>query len=140
MRQCFETCEHTHQIQGEDCLDYPRAIWIPANAKGVIPSNAFSSVPRLRHVWPTLHTVEREAWQNCNQLQVVKLPSTVVSIQNSAFQGCFALVIVLVPGCVDFGVRTFADCCALEYVGASEDGANVLAPGATLAPFVIDFL
>ena len=140
VRQCFVVYEHKHQIQGEDYLDYPRAVWIPANTAGVIPSNAFSSVPRLRHVWaePTLHTVEREAWQKCYQLQIVKLPSTVVSTQNSAFQGCFALVTVVVPGCVDFGVRTFAVCCALEQVGAIENGANVIAPGATLAPYVFE--
>lgn len=138
VRQSFQVYDHKRQIQGEDYLDYPKAqscVGLSQPCR-VVPSNAFSSVPRLRHVCaePTLRAIEREAWRNCYQLQIVKLPSTVVSIQHSAFQGCFALVTVVVPGCVDFGVRTFADCCALERVVATENGANVLAAGAALAP------
>lgn len=48
---CFQTYDHKCQIQGEEYEDYPKAVWIPANAAGVVPANAFSSVPRLRHVW-----------------------------------------------------------------------------------------
>ena len=31
------------------------------------------------------------AWQSCQQLQIVKLPPSVVSIKEGAFQGCYAL-------------------------------------------------
>ena len=117
-------------------MDYPKAIRAPANTSGAIPNNAFSSVPRLRHVWaePNLRTVGYEAWQNCYQLQIGKLPMTVESIQQSVFEGCYALVTVVAPGCVDFGVRAFAECCSLQHIGVWDDGNNTFAPGATLAP------
>ena len=37
--------------------------------------NAFYSIPRLRHILVEsgLHTVGASAWQNCHQLQIVKL-------------------------------------------------------------------
>ena len=50
VQQCFQIYDHKDQIQGEEYEDYPRAVWIPPNATGVIPAKA-SSVPRLRHVW-----------------------------------------------------------------------------------------
>ena len=48
--------------------------------------------------------------QNCYQLQVVKLPATVV---------CFQQAAVVAPGCVDFGVRAFAEYFSLQHNGAS---------------------
>ena len=117
----------------------PKAIRIPANTVGVIPNNAFSSVPRLRHVLaePSLHTVFYSAWQNCYQLQIVKLPATVVCIQQAVLE-CYALFTVVAPGCVDFGVQAFAECCSLQHIGTSDGGANILAPGATLAPHLFE--
>ena len=61
-----------------------------------------------------------------------------LSIQQATFQGLFALVTVVAPGCVDYGVRAFAECCALQQGGAIDNGANVLAPGATLAPYAFE--
>ena len=37
-----------------------------------------------------------------------------VAVEYAAFQGCFALTTVEMPGCVAFGVRLFSECCALE--------------------------
>ena len=39
------------------------------------------------------------------------------------------------PGCVELGVRLFAECCALEQVGAITDGACHLAIGAVIGPY-----
>ena len=85
--------EHKRQLQGASCRMCPCAISIPANATGVIPDNAFYSVPRLRHVLVEsgTHTIGAAVWQSCHQLQLVKLSATVVSINEGAFQGCYAL-------------------------------------------------
>ena len=69
-------------------------------------AKAFFSVARLRHVKVDsgFHMIDRQAWRYCHSLQIVKLPDTVVAIEYAAFQGCSALVMVEVPGCVDLGV------------------------------------
>ena len=50
-------------------------------------------------------------------LRIVKLPDTVVTLGYAVFQGCYSLQVAEMPGCVEFGVRVFAECCALERVG-----------------------
>ena len=55
---------------------------------------------------------------------MVKLPITVVAVEYAAFQGCFALTTVEMPGCVVFGVRLFSECCALEQIGILEEGTG----------------
>ena len=62
----------------------------------------------------------------------------VVSMRYATFQGCYFLVIVEAPGCLDFGVRTFSECCALEKVGIIKGDNSLLAEGATLAPHVFE--
>ena len=69
---------------------HPKAVKVPASETGTIPPSAFLAVPRLRHVIVEegMHTVGALAWQNCRQLRIVKLPNTVVRIDESAFRGC----------------------------------------------------
>ena len=80
------------------------------------------------------------AWQSCQQLQIVKLPLSVVSLEDGAFQGCYVLKEVVAPGCVQFSRRVFAECCSLSRVGISNDteATNDLAPGAQLGPFAFE--
>ena len=72
------------------------------------------------------------AWQSCQQLQIVKLPPSVISLEDGTFQGCYVLREVAAPGCVQYSRRVFAECCSLGRVGVSHetDDSNVLAPGA----------
>ena len=41
------------------------------------------------------------AWQSCQQLQIVKLSPSVISLAEGAFQGCYVLREVAAPGCVE---------------------------------------
>ena len=96
------------------------------NPEEIVPEGAFAGVPRLRHVSvePGIRLIGAEAWQNCRQLRIVKLPATVVSISDNAFRDCKQLNSVSAPGCRDFGYKAFAECCSLQWVYASEGVAN----------------
>ena len=69
-----------------------------------IADRAFYAAPMLRHVEiaERIQHVGFAAWQGCQQLQIVKLPSSVLSLEDGAFQGCYALREVVAPGCVQF--------------------------------------
>ena len=140
VHDCFQKYDCRDQIQGEEYEDYPKAVWVPANATGIVPAKVFSSVARLRHVRvdPGVHMIDREAWRYCYSLQIVKLPTTVVAVEYAAFQGCFALSRVEMLGCVAFGVRLFSECCALEQVGIITGGACELAKGAVVGPYAFE--
>ena len=107
------------QIRRDEYEDHPKAIWVPANESGILPAKAFFALARLRRVQVEVgyHTIERQVWCYCHTLIIVKLPSTVVTIANAVFQGCYALTTVAMPGCLFLGARLFAKCCALERVG-----------------------
>ena len=72
------------------------------------------------------------AWQSCQQLQIVRLPPSVISLEEETFQGCHVLREVAAPGCVQYSRRVFAERCSLGRVGVSHEteDSNVLAPGA----------
>ena len=91
----------------------------------------------LRHVAvaPGITQIGSAAWQSRPQLQIVKLPPSVVSLQDGAFQGCYVFRQIEVPGCVQFGIRVFAECCSLSQVSPGKEACNALAPGAQIAPF-----
>ena len=80
------------------------------------------------------------AWQSCQQLQIVKLPSSVVSLAEGTFMGCYVLRKVAAPGCVHYGQRVFAGCCSLGSVGVSHEteDSSVLAPGAQLGKYAFE--
>ena len=98
--------------------------------------NAFSHVSDIRRVQVEagVHTIVEAAWQSCQRLQIVKLPDTVVCLQDGAFQRCYELRTVLVPGCKQFGRSVFEECCSLSQIGAAEDTTNLLAPQAQVSP------
>ena len=97
------------------------------NPEEIVPEWAFAGVPRLRHVSVEsgIRLIGAEAWQDCRQLRIVKLPATVVGIADNAFRDCKLLNSVLAPGCRDFGYKAFAECCSLQRVYASDGAVNV---------------
>ena len=74
------------------------------------------------------------AWRNCQRLQIVHLSSTVICLQTRVFRRCYALRTVLAPGCKQFGIQAFEECCSLMQIGANGDTTNQLAPQAQLMP------
>ena len=62
------------------------------------------------------------------------LSSTVICLQTRVFRRCFALRTVLAPGCKQFGIQAFEECCSLTQIGANGDTTNQLAPQAELMP------
>ena len=60
------------------------------NPEEIVPEWAFAGVPRLRHVSVEsgIRLIGAEAWQDCRQLRIVKLPATVVGIADNAFRDC----------------------------------------------------
>ena len=129
VRKCLVCAEHKGQLQQR----YPRAIRIPAEDTGFVLDN-------IRHVLVDagIHTIGASAWQSCQQLQIVKLPPSVVCLKDGAFQGCYALMDILVPGCIQFGRRVFAECCSLRHIGTNEKATNELAPGAQISPYAFE--
>ena len=130
VRQCCIKAEHKGQLRRK-----AKAICVPAEDNEQVLPNAFSHVSDIRHVQvePGIHTVGEAAWQSCQRLQIVKLPDTVVCLQEGAFQRCYELRMVLVPGCKQFGRSVFAECCSMSQIGIAEDTANLLAPQAQLS-------
>ena len=135
VRQCFIKAEHKGQLRRKT-----KAIYVPAEDNGRVLPNAFSHVSDVRHVQvePGIHTVGESAWQSCQRPQIVKLPATVVCLQDGAFQGRCELKMVLVPGCKQFGRRVCAECCSLCQIGIAEDTSNLLAPQAQVSPHAFE--
>ena len=89
------------QLEGCPIHQVPLAVHVPVNPEEIVPEGAFAGVPRLRHVSVELgiRLIGAEAWQNCRQLRIVKLPATVVGISDNAFRDCKLLNSVSAPGC-----------------------------------------
>ena len=128
------------QVELEDCpiRHIPLAVHVPMNPERSVPEGAFAGVPRLRHVSVEsgIRFIKAEAWQNCRQLRIVKLPATVVGISDNVFRDCKLLNSVAAPGCLDFGYKAFAECCSLQWVYASEGIANVFNSEAKLGQYL----
>ena len=67
------------QLEGCPIHQVPLAVHVPMNPEKIVPEGAFAGVPRLRHVSVEsgIRLIGAEAWQNCRQLRIVKLPATV---------------------------------------------------------------
>ena len=78
------------------------------------------------------------AWQSCQQLQIVKLPPSVISLEDGTFQGCHVLREVA-PVCP---VQPKGVCGVLlpwrVGVNHETDDSNVLAPGAQLGRYAFE--
>ena len=93
VRPCMEEGHSVWQFQDGNQEGYPKAVRVPTNARKEAPDRAFYSAPMLRHVEVVqgITQIGSAAWQSCHQLQIVKLPPSVVCLQDGAFQGCYAL-------------------------------------------------
>ena len=142
VRPCLVEGHSIWQFQADDRESYPKAIRVPVNPRREIADRAFYAAPMLRHVEIAagIQRVGFAAWQGCQQLQIVKLPPSVLSLEDGAFQGCYVLREVVAPGCVQYSRRAFAECCSLSRVGVSQeaDDSNVLAPGAQLGRYAFE--
>ena len=127
------------QLEGCPIHHVPLAVHVPMNPEEIVPEGAFAGVPRLRHVSVEsgIRLIGAEAWQNCRQLRIVKLPATVVGISDNAFfRDCKLLNSVSAPGCRDFGYKAFAECCSLQWVYASEGVANMFSNEAKFGQYL----
>ena len=126
-RNCSVTLPEQEQLGGYSIDQVPLAVHVPMNPEAIVPEWAFAGVPRLRHVSVEsgIRLIGAEAWQDCRQLRIVKLPATVVGIADNAFRDCKLLNSVLAPGCRDFGYKAFSECCSLQRVYASDGAVNV---------------
>ena len=142
VRPCMVEGHSIWQFHADDRESYPKAIRVPVNPRREIADRAFYAAPMLRHVEIAagIQHVGFAAWQGCQQLQIVKLPPSVLSLEDGAFQGCDVLREVVAPGCVQYSRRVFAECCSLSRVGVSQeaDDSNVLAPGAQLGRYAFE--
>ena len=142
VRPCMVDGHSIWQFQDDGKESYPKAVRVPPNPRGAIADRAFYAAPSLRHVEVAtgIQHVGVAAWQTCQQLQIVKLPPSVISLAEGAFQGCYVLREVAAPGCIRYGPRVFAECCSLSRVGASHgtEDSNVLAPGAQLGKYAFE--
>ena len=142
VRPCMVDGHSIWQFQEDGKESYPKAVRVPANPRGEIADRAFYAAPSLRHVEVAMgiQHVGFAAWQSCQQLQIVKLPPSVISLAEGAFQGCYVLREVAAPGCVQYSRRVFAECCSLGRVGVSHEteDSNVLAPGAQLGKYAFE--
>ena len=109
-RDCSVTLPEQEQLGGYPIDQVPLAVHVPMNSEETVPEWAFAGVPRLRHVSVEsgIRLIGAEAWQDCRQLRIVKLPATVVGIADNAFRDCKLLNSVLAPGCRDFGYKASA--------------------------------
>ena len=141
VRPCMVDGHSIWQFQEDGKESYPKAVRVPANPRE-IADRAFYAAPSLRRVEVAngIQHVGIAAWQTCQQLQIVKLPPTVISLAEGTFQGRYVLREVAAPGCVQCGRRVFAERCSLGRVGASHEteDSNVLAPGAQLGKYAFE--
>ena len=125
-RDCSETLHTQELLEGCPIHNVPLAVHVPMNPEEIVPEGAFAGVPRLRHVSieSIIRLIGADAWQNCRELRIVKLPTTVVGISDNVFRKCKLLNSVSAPGCRQFGYKAFAECCSLQWVYAAEGVAN----------------
>ena len=135
VRQSFMEAEHKGQLKNK-----VRALRVPCSATDIVLPHAFSpnmdggqACPGLQ-VATGIRIIGEAAWRSCLQLQVVHLPSTVVILQNGVFRRSHALRTVLAPGCKQFGIKVFEECCSLLQLGTTSDSTNQLAPRAQFRP------
>ena len=100
VRPCMVDGHSIWQFQEDGKESYPKAVRVPANPRGEIADRAFYAAPSLRRVEVAMgiQHVGFAAWQSCQQLQIVKLPPSVISLAEGTFQGCYVLREVAAPG------------------------------------------
>ena len=127
VRQCFSQAEHKGQLKR-----IAKAIRVPPTRTGQVLPHAFTHMIDVRHVQVEagIHTIGEAAWQHCNRLLIVHLPSTVVCLKDGVFRRSYVLHTVAAPECRYFGSWVFEECYALAQVGDQSQTGNQLAPQA----------
>ncbi len=68
-------------------------------------------------VYPAVETIADGAFAYCAAMEIVHLPSGILSVGRSAFEGCIALTAISLPnGTLSVGANAFAGCTGLETV------------------------
>ena len=118
--RCFLEGHSIWQFQTDGKESCPKAVRVPANPRGEIADRAFDAAPSMRHVEVAtgIQHIGIAAWQSCQQLQIVKLPPSVISLAEGTFMGCCVLREVAAPGCVQCGQRVFAECVPWAALGS----------------------
>ena len=82
VRPCMADGHSIWQFQDDRKESCPKAVRVPPNPRGAIADRAFYAAPLLRHVEVAtgIQHIGIAAWQSCQQLQIVKLPTSVVSL------------------------------------------------------------
>ena len=129
VRQCCSRAEHQGQMKRN-----AKAIQVPPTRSGQVLPHAFTHSNEVRHlqVEAGVHTIGEAAWQHCNRLLIVHLPSSLVCLKDGAFRRCYKLHTATAPECSDFGRWVFEECHALARVGDPDKADNQLAPQARL--------
>jgi len=101
-----------------------------------IGCGAFSgckSLMRIGKLLSTVKVIEKEAFQNCENLTGVELEECLQTIGDKAFQGCYSLQhkIILPSSIKSFGNQVFNNCTMLQSIDMRED--NNIALALTLA-------
>ena len=88
VRPCMVEGHSIWQFQEGDEENYRKAVRVPVNPRREIADRAFYAAPMLRHVEIAegIQHVGFAAWQGCQQLQIVKLPSSVLSSEDELFK------------------------------------------------------
>ena len=89
VRPCIEEGHSIWQFQDSDREGYPKAVRVPINPRKEVADRAFYAAPMLRHVEVAagIKHIGFAAWQGCQQLQIVKLPPSVISPRMLCPQG-----------------------------------------------------
>ena len=129
VRQCCSRAEHKGQMKRK-----AKAIQVPPTRSRQVLPHAFTHSNEVRHlqVEAGVHTIGEAAWQHCNRLLIVHLPSSLVCLKDGAFRRCYVLHTDTAPECRDFGRWVFEECHALARVGDPDKADNQLAPQARL--------
>ena len=127
VRQCCYRAEHEGQLKRN-----AKVIQVPPTRSGQLLPHAFTHMNKMRHVQVEagIHTIGEAAWQHCNRLLIVHLPSTLLCLKDGAFRRCYVLHTVTAPECRHFGSWVFEECHALAHVGGQNKAGNQLAPQA----------
>ena len=128
------------QFQADGRESYPKAIRVPANPRGEIADRAFYAAPVLRRVEVAMgiQHVGFAAWQSCQQLQIVKLPPSVISLEDGTFQGCYVLREVAAPGVSSTAEECLRSAAPLVELVSVKKLMTVLAPGAQLGRYAFE--
>ena len=82
LRKCFTQAQRKGQLRRR-----VKAVSVPLDDADRVLPHASSHVADIKHVRVEvgIHTIGEAAWQSCLRLQIVKLPSTIICLQDGVF-------------------------------------------------------